>query len=155
MTVESTASPMRAFVLPERLSPTADPSGLDAPYFEQVRLERLVIQRCGACGQWQWGPEWLCYVCHSFDLRWEEVPKVDGAYTGVVYSWERVWHPIEPVLADAVPYVAVLVVLPTAGDIRMLGNLVGDPVAPVEIGTAVEALFEHHEEYTLVQWKRS
>ena len=25
--------------------------------------------------QWQWGPEWVCHRCHSFDLGWEEVAR--------------------------------------------------------------------------------
>jgi uncharacterized OB-fold protein len=155
MTAEPTTTAATTFVLPERLSPTAEPSGLDAPYHEGVRDGRLVVQRCRSCDTWQWGPEWVCYSCQSFDLAWEEVPTTDGAYRGTIYSWERVWHPIEPLLVDAVPYVAVLVSLPAAGDIRMLGNLLGDPLEAVEIDTPVEAVFEHHDEYTLVQWKRA
>ena len=30
------------------------------------------MQRCDACDGWQWGPEWCCHRCHSFDLRYEE-----------------------------------------------------------------------------------
>jgi uncharacterized OB-fold protein len=75
---------------------------------------------------------------------------------GVVYSWERVWHPVHPALADACPYVVLLVELPAAGGIRMVGNRVGDPLAPVVIGEHVVPVFEDHDDaevpYTLVQW---
>jgi uncharacterized OB-fold protein len=78
---------------------------------------------------------------------------------GQIYSWERAWHPVHPALKDAGPYVVVLVELPHAGGIRMIGNLLGDPHQEVRIGAAVEAVFEHHETgptpYTLVQWKPS
>jgi uncharacterized OB-fold protein len=51
----------------------------------------------------------------------------------------------------------VLVELPEAGGIRMLGNLVGDPRQVVTIGAPVEAVFEPHDDakvpFTLVQWK--
>jgi uncharacterized OB-fold protein len=154
MTAEPVSTAEGAFLLPERLSPTGEPSGLDQPYHDAVRESRLVVQHCRSCGAWQWGPEWICYSCQSFDLAWDEVPTTDGAYRGSIYSWERVWHPIEPALVDAVPYVAVLVSLPSAGGIRMLGNLVGDPLQEVEIGAAVEAVFEHHDDYTLVHWAR-
>jgi uncharacterized OB-fold protein len=47
--------------------------------------------------------------------------------------------------------------LPDAGNILMLGNLLGYPQQKVEIGAAVEAVFEPHDDaktpYTLVQWK--
>jgi uncharacterized OB-fold protein len=67
-----------------------------------------------------------------------------------------VWHPVHPALKDAGPYLVVLVELPHAGNIRMIGNLLGDPQQSVRIGTAVAAVFEHHEgaqPYTLVQWR--
>ena len=48
-----------------------------------------------------------------------------------IYSWERVWHPVHPALANGVPYVVLLVELPDADGIRMIGNLVGDPRAEV------------------------
>ena len=73
---------------------------------------------------------------------------------GRVYSWERVWHPVHPALKDACPYMVVLVELPDAGNVRMVGNLAGDPRADLPIGAAVEAVFEDHPEgHTLVQWK--
>ena len=41
----------------------------------------------------------------------------------------------------------------------MIGNLLGDPTAPIEIGAAVEAVFEDHDDanpsFTLVQWRRT
>jgi uncharacterized OB-fold protein len=47
----------------------------------------------------------------------------------------------------------VLVELPEYGNVRMVGNLLGDPRQEVRIGAPVEAVFEHHNEFTLVQWK--
>jgi uncharacterized OB-fold protein len=50
----------------------------------------------------------------------------------------------------------VLVELPDAGNVRMVGNLVGDPREELTIGTTVEVVFEDHEQgFTLVQWKRA
>jgi uncharacterized OB-fold protein len=141
-------------LLPEIVIPIPDGDGLDTEYRSALRDERLVIQRCSSCGRWQWGPEWICLSCRSFDLTWEEVPRDGGRYRGVVYSWSRVWHPTHPKLGDAVPYVVIAVTLPGADDVRMIGNLVGEPRAAVEIGSPVQALFEHHERFTLVQWER-
>ena len=141
-----------AHYLPDGLpapGPTHD--GLDAPYWEGAREHELRVQRCADCGTFQWGPEWLCYKCHSFDVQFEKVEP-----RGRIYSWERVWHPVHPALKDAVPYIVVLVELPGAGNVRMVGNLIGDGEQPVEIGAEVEAVFEDHEgdkPYTLVQWR--
>lgn len=124
--------------------------GLDKEYWEAAGRHELVVQRCNACKGFQWGPEWLCYQCHSFDLGWH---KVSGR--GVIYSWERIWHPVHPALKEACPYLVVLVELPDAGNVRMVGNLLGDAMQEVPIGGAVEAVFEDHPEdgVTLVQWR--
>ena len=112
----------------------------------------LKVQRCGACNTWQWGPEWLCHHCRSWDMRWVAV---EGK--GRIWTWTRCWHPVHPALRDRGPYIAVLVELLHAGNIRMLGNLLGDPHQEVTIGAAVEAVFEPHDDapspYTLVQWR--
>jgi uncharacterized OB-fold protein len=144
----------RAFALPERLRPVPERSGLDEPYWAALAARRLVVQRCRVCDGWQWGPEWICARCASFDVGWHEVPASDGEYRGEIFSWERVWHPTDRGLADAVPYVVVLVALPTAGAVRMIGNLLGDPMRDVVIGTEVRAVIEAHDDYSLVQWER-
>jgi uncharacterized OB-fold protein len=48
----------------------------------------------------------------------------------------------------------VLVELPDAGNVRMVGNLLGDPQQDVKIGDAVSVAWEDHEDVTLVQWQR-
>ena len=146
-----TERPQTSYYLPEGMpqpAPAAD--GLDAPYWEATRRHELVIQQCQACEELQWEPEWLCRSCQSFDLTWRAV-----SGRGTVFSWERVWHPVHPALHTGVPYLAVLVELAESGDVRMIGNLVGDPHQEVEIGVDVRAVFEDHadEGYTLVQWE--
>jgi hypothetical protein len=55
--------------------------------------------------------------------------------------------------------VVVLVALAHAGGVRMVGNLLGDPLQAVTIDTPVEAVFEAHDEatppFTLVHWRRT
>jgi len=135
--------------LPE---PVPQPDGLDAPYWEGVRRHELLVQRCNACRGWQWGPEWICHHCLSFDIGWDSV--VGEAR---IFSWERVWHPVHPGLSGAVPYTVLLVEFPESGGIRMVGNLVGDPEQDVPIGATVLPAFEDHDgaepPFTLVQWK--
>lgn len=141
-------------VLPQGLpEPAPSPDGLDAPFWEATQRHELVVQHCESCGAFQWGPEWACHRCLSFELGWQ---RVSGR--GRIYSWERAWHPVHPALAERGPYVVLLVELPDADDVRMIGNLVGDGLGPVAIGEEVEAVFEDHPDanppYTLVQWRR-
>lgn len=133
-------------------APVAEPDGLSQPYWSGLREERLLVQHCAHCGTWQFGPEWLCHRCHRFDPAWVEV-----APRGVIYSWERVWHPSHAALKGHGPYLAVLVELPEAGNVRMVGNLLGDPMQEVRIGASVVGVFEHHPDadppFSLLQWR--
>jgi uncharacterized OB-fold protein len=132
--------------------PVPERNGLSAPYWEGVRQETLKVQRNPRTGVYQWPAQWICHDDQSFDVEWVEVePK------GVIYSWTRVWHPVHPALREHGPYIVVVVDLPHAGNVRMLGNLLGDPRQTIEIGAEVEAVFEHHNNaeppFTLVQWR--
>ena len=141
--------------LPDGLPiPIPERNGLSRPYWEGLRDEVLRIQRNPATGVYQWPPQWIAHDDQGFDLDWVEV-----APRGLIYSWTRVWHPVHAALRDHGPYVVVVVELPHAGNVRMLGNLLGDPRQEVVIGAAVEAVFEHHNDtdppFTLVQWRRT
>jgi uncharacterized OB-fold protein len=132
--------------------PVPERNGLSAPYWLALREGVLKVQRNPRTGVFQWPPQWIAHDDQGFDLDWVEV-----APRGLIYSWTRVWHPVHPALRDACPYIVVVVELPHAGNVRMLGNLLGDPRQDVPIGAAVEAVFEHHEDaeppYTLAQWR--
>ena len=138
--------------LPAGMPAPATEEPLTAPYWKAAREGRLMVQKCRGCGLHQWGPEWICHECHSFDLDWAEVKP-----RGRIYSWERPHHPVHPALNGHGAYTIVLVELPEAGGIRMVGNLLCAADAEVTIGAEVEAVFEAHEEatppYALVQWK--
>lgn len=132
--------------------PVAEPDGLSAPFWNGLRENRLLVQRCQHCETWQFGPEWLCHQCHQFDPSWQEVEP-----RGRIYSWERVWHASHDALIGHPPYLAVLVELPHAGNVRLVGNLIGDPMQSVVIGSEVEGVFEHHLDanppFSLLQWR--
>ncbi len=151
---KGTASNAKYYLPAGMPAPLAEPAALFGPYWEGTRNELLKVQRNPETGVYQWPPQWIAYDTQSFDLEWVEVEA-----RGLIYSWTRVWHPIHPAMKDAVPYLIVVVELPHAGGVRMLGNLLGDPLQDVEIGAEVEAVFEHHNDaeppYTLVQWRAS
>jgi uncharacterized OB-fold protein len=132
--------------------PVPEPDGLSAPYWSGLREGRLRVQRCDHCGTWQFGPEWLCHGCLAFDPAWQDVTPRSH-----IYSWERVWHPSHAALERHGPYLVVLVELRHAGNVRMVGNLLGDPMQDVAICAEVEGVYEHHPEanppYSLLQWR--
>ena len=140
------------YLPPGLAAPVAAPDGLDEAFWAALADERLLIQRCVTCRGWQWGPEWVCHGCHHFDLGFEEVPA-----EGIIYSHQRVWHPVHGALHDQGAYVIVLVELPAADKVRIVGNLLGDPFQPLEIGARVTGVFEHHPDndppFTLLHWE--
>ena len=132
-------APENRYCLPAGM-PMPDParsSSFHHGYWEAARRHELVVQRCRSCATFQFGPEEICYKCHGFDL-----------------GWERIWHPSFPALKEACPYLVVLVELPQAGGVRIMGNLIGDQRRDPPIDGHVEAVFEDHAEgFTLVQWR--
>ena len=144
---------MSKYHLPEGMPiPVPENDDLSKPYWEGLRESKLMVQKCQVCGTYVRGPEWICHQCRSFDLAWEEVVE-----KGRIYSWERVWHPVHPALKGYGPNIVVLIQLPEAQNIRMIGNLLGDPEQKVPIGTEVEVVFEHHNDanpaYSLAHWR--
>ncbi len=125
---------------------------LDEPFWSGLRENVLRVQQCAECQGFQWGPEWICHHCHSDQMNFTEVDD-----SGVIYSYERIWHPVHPALGEQGPYIVVLVSLLHAGDIRLVGNLLGDGEQEVVIGSQVKAEYEHHDDvdnpFTLLQWR--
>lgn len=60
-----------------------DPFGdaITAPFWEAAERESLVIQRCGACGRFQFYPRPFCLACDGDHMTWKAVTGI-----GTVYS---------------------------------------------------------------------
>lgn len=105
------------------------------PYWDACNEERLVMQRCSACGKFRWHPAPLCTHCAADDYTWEPL-----SGRGRITTWTVITHPIHPAAVSRVPYVVVEVELDEQPSLRMLSNLVdADPDqiafdAPVTVG---------------------
>ncbi len=132
--------------------PAPDKQGPAVPFWKGLLCNELRIQKCRRCGAWQWGPEYICSACHSFELEWVEVEP-----TGRIYSWTRVWQASQPALAQAAPYLVVLVELDAAPNVRLIGNLLGPGLQDAPIGAPVRGAFERHDHdsvpYALLLWR--
>ncbi|HTQ26188.1 MAG TPA: OB-fold domain-containing protein [Candidatus Binataceae bacterium] len=137
------------YYLPEGLpAPKAQRDGMDAGFWEAARRHELVVQRCRRCETFQFGPEWICHKCLSGELGWH---RLSGR--GRLYTWVRSWNPVHPALKDAGPFIIAVIELPDAGNVRMAGNLLGNPMLDAPFDAEVEAVFEDHPGATLVQWR--
>lgn len=120
---------------PERL-PLPQPTEEALPFFEALKRGALELQQCARCKRWSHPPRALCPDCHSFDFTW--VP-VSGR--GTVYSYIVTHQPVHPALVDHTPFATVEIEL--AEGPHMTSNLVDVPPQEIEIGMAVEVVFEH------------
>ncbi len=105
------------------------------PFWDGCRDGRLLVPVCEACGRARWPPGPMCPYCQATGTRWTR-----SSGRGEIYSWVVVAHPVDPVLADQVPYVVALVELPEG--VRIVANVVGCEPDRLAGGEAVDLFFE-------------
>jgi hypothetical protein len=98
------------------LSSVAYGDALTAPFWDASVRRELVLQRCRACGAWQFYPRPFCLRCDGDELEWAA-----AAGTGTVYSLTTVHLQVTPDLGP--PYVVAIVELDEGP--RLLANIVG------------------------------
>jgi len=108
------------------------------PFWDGCQEERFLVPECTACGTRRWPPGPMCPACQGTDTRW-----LEATGRGSVYSWLVVHHPVNPALADQVPYVVAMIDLEEG--VRVVGNVEGCEPDSVRAGTPVEVVFERHE----------
>ena len=105
------------------------------PYWDGVRAERLLLQRCRACASFIHYPRAWCPQCWGTDLEW-----VESRGTGRVVTFTVVHQaPMESYAGD-VPYVLAVVRLDEGP--QMMTNLVGVEHSGVRVDLRVEVVFE-------------
>jgi uncharacterized protein len=105
------------------------------PYWNAARERRLLIRKCGECGQLHFMPRHLCPVCWSDQLEW-----VEAKGTGAVHSFTVIRRAPMAAFAPRVPYVVALIDLDEGP--RMIANVLGEDALSVRIGDRVKVTFE-------------
>ncbi|OBJ03092.1 Zn-ribbon domain-containing OB-fold protein [Mycobacterium sp. 1465703.0] len=114
-----------------RLAPAITP---DTEFFwNGLRQNKLLIQRCDGCGQLRHPPRPMCPHCRS--LEWEAI---ESSGRGTVYSYVMPHEPKFPFFEY--PYVVVLVELDEG--VRLVSNLTGINPADITPGMPVEVHFQ-------------
>jgi uncharacterized OB-fold protein len=116
----------------EKFLPVITP--LDAPFWDSLKAEAAVIQRCDSCGEWRFIPREIC-GCGSTEATWTPI-----AGTGEVYTYTVVRRAPTPAYQADAPYVIAHVTLDEGP--RMIGWLECDP-ADAEIGMPVSIVYRH------------
>jgi uncharacterized OB-fold protein len=114
--------------------PVPDPDS--ALFWAGCRERRLMLQRCGGCGQHRFPANQMCPHCRSTEAEW-----VQASGKGTVFSWIVVRHPVpRDIYAGDVPYIVALVAL--AEGVRMPTNIIGCAPEAVTADMAVTVGFE-------------
>jgi uncharacterized OB-fold protein len=135
------------------LRPLIDDDG--APFFEYAGKGELRMQTCAACGEVRFPPRPMCPACQSPDSAWKTM-----SGRGTVWSFAVPHPPLLPDYAALAPYPVVVVELAEDRRLRMVGNLVPDPAAPINaidpaligIGMAVRVAFTEIEGVPVACW---
>lgn len=109
------------------------------PYWAACNEQRLVMQRCTACGRYRWHPAPICTFCQADGFEWTQL-----SGRGHIYTWTVITHPVHPAAFAKVPYVVVEVELEEQPGLRILSNLVGADPAAIAFDAPVVAAFEQH-----------
>ncbi|QES52404.1 hypothetical protein DEJ50_14085 [Streptomyces venezuelae] len=124
------------------LLPVPDEDG--RPFWEYTARGELRVQACTACGRLRFPPRPCCPHCQSFDSTWQPM-----SGRGRIWSYVQPHPPLLPAYAALAPYNVILVELAEAPQIRLAGNLVAAPGAPLDsvdparlrIGAKVQVTF--------------
>ena len=111
------------------------PTPETAPYWEGCRKHELLIQRCDDCGEHQFYPRSVCGKCMSGKLEW-----VRASGRGRVVSYTVMHRAVSDAYAAEAGDPLVLVDLEEGP--RMMSRVVGCDLARLEIGMAVEVVFD-------------
>jgi uncharacterized OB-fold protein len=106
---------------------------LAAPHWRGLLSDRLLVQRCTACGYLRWPPSPVCPECLTPGGEWSPM-----SGRGRLWSYCVYWHAYHPSLRSDIPYVVGLVELDEGP--RVVARLEVDSGPPL-IDGVVEAAF--------------
>lgn len=102
-------------------------------FWNGLRDQKLLIQRCGGCGTLRHPPRPMCPACRS--LEWEAI---ESSGRGTIYSYVMPHEPKFPFFEY--PYIVALIELDEG--VRLVSNLCGIAPADVTVGMPVEVFYE-------------
>jgi uncharacterized protein len=123
-------------------APAADPDSQF--YWDGLRAQRLLVQRCAACGRHRFPPMPACPNCATPGGAVVEVEP-----RGTIYSWVVVHHAFAPAFERDVPYVIAVVEL--AEGCRLLTRL--EHQEPIEAGQTVVGHYHDHGSWTELRFR--
>ena len=117
-----------------RMAPAISP---DTEFFwNGLKENKLLIQRCGGCGELRHPPRPMCPNCRSLD--WETI---EASGKGTIYSYVMPHQPRVPFFDY--PYVVALIELEEG--VRIVSNLTDIDPADITVGLPVQRYFQSYD----------
>jgi uncharacterized OB-fold protein len=121
----------------ERIIPAPPTSPENERFFEAASQGKLLIGKCGDCGEYHFYPRVLCPHCFSDNTEW-----VPANGTGKIYSHSTMRR------GAPVPYTIAYVTLDEG--VSMMTNIVDCDADRLKIGDRVKLVFKPAEDGTAV-----
>ena len=102
-----------------------------------------MLQRCSHCELYRYPSSPICHSCLSPDHRW-----VPASGAGTLFSFVIVHRALDPYWQGEVPYVVAVVELIEGP--HLISNLVGIDFDRIEIGMALEVVFDVRSDEIIV-----
>lgn len=109
-----------------------NPDHTSKHYWQRAAEGHLVLQRCTACGAYQFYPRALCVACAG-EPEW-----VEASGRGTLHTFTVIRQNRSPAFADLSPYAVGVVELEEG--VRMMSNIVECPIEDLRIGMALEVV---------------
>jgi uncharacterized OB-fold protein len=128
---------MLAQVIPGLQRPVPVPTELTQPFWDAAKEQKLVIQKCAACGSLVFPMRARCNVCSSAEpLGWSEVEGKGHIDVHLIIRDSRIRG-----FRSAQPINFAIIRLDQDPGINFLSNLPGTPPGEFEDGMPVEAVY--------------
>jgi uncharacterized OB-fold protein len=111
-------------------------TAVSAPFWDGLKNEKLLVQKCMSCGNVQHPAMPHCVSCWKEDLEW-----VEHSGTGEIYSYSVCHWPTIPAFKQDAPYVVAIIELQDG--IRINSNIVDCKLDDLRVGMPVTAIFDH------------
>jgi hypothetical protein len=129
--------------------PTAVLRGEEQLFYDHAREHELVFHRCEECSSAVFYLRTICPECGSDSLVIEQ-----SSGRGTIYSFTTQYRAAHPFFSSDLPMTLVLVDMDEG--YRMFADLIDCPVDEVQVGRAVETVFDDvSEELTLPRFRLS
>lgn len=127
--------------------PYPTPTPETEPFWNGLRKEQVLIQRCSDCGTWIFYPRSNCSRCLSENLKWTQI-----SGEGTLYTFTVARQATAPHFVDEVPQLIAMIDLKEG--VRLTSTLVTDNPEELSVGAKVVPVFDHiNDDVTLLRYR--